>query len=234
MDVTTELRVQGYARPSGQIDDALRESLLRVLGATDGAAGRRNLLNEHPKTRSLLRDPLIVRLVHEVLGPDAFVVRATLFDKRPDANWAVTWHQDQAIAVTERVDTPGYGPWSVKQGITHVEPPANVLAAMVAVRIHLDPCSAENGALVALPGSHRHGRVDIETPRDRYPEVHEQVLPVEAGGVLLMKPLCLHRSSRSTTGGRRRVIHFDCAAADLPAPLAWAVREPLNDAAKPR
>ena len=214
---------EGFASPPGSIEGALRESLCGAIDAPSGTAGRRNLLDEEPETRKLLQDPLVRDLVHAVLGPGAFVVRATLFDKRPDANWAVTWHQDQAIAVTKRVDTPGYGPWSVKQGITHVEPPAEVLAKMVAVRIHLDPCPTENGALVALPGSHRHGRIDVETFRTRHPEAQEQVLPVDAGGVLLMKPLCLHRSSRSATGGRRRVIHFDCANAPLPEGLRWAV-----------
>ena len=218
----------GFDRPPGSIDHALRASLCVALDRTGDTAGRRNLLDAFPETRALLADPLVGKLIHDALGPDAFVVRATLFDKRPDANWAVTWHQDQAIAVTERHDVPGFGPWSVKHGVVHVEPPAAVLAGMVAVRIHLDPCPKDNGALVALPGSHRVGRVDVETFRRQHPEVEETPLPVHAGGVLLMKPLTLHRSSKCAAGGRRRVIHFDCANAELPGGLTWAVRHPFG------
>ncbi len=58
-----------------------------------------------------------------VLGQEARPVRAVLFDKNDAADWSLGWHQDRTIAVVERVETTGYGPWSVKQGITHVEPP---------------------------------------------------------------------------------------------------------------
>lgn len=215
----------GFASPPGSIDESLRRSLCDTLETATESAGQRNLLDEQPATRALLCDSFVAQLIQDTLGPKAFVVRATLFDKRPDSNWSVSWHQDQVIAVNQRQDLPGYGPWSIKQGVHHVEPPTDVLARMVAVRIHLDPCPAENGALIGLPGSHLEGRIDEKAFRARYPEAMERVLPVEAGGVLLMKPLCLHRSSRSTTGGRRRVIHFDCAAADLPLPLTWALQE---------
>ena len=223
-----QLQVNGYALPAGTLSEKLRQRLCRSLEANTKAAGRRNLFDERPETRELLRDPLITQLINSTLGPDAFVVRATLFDKRPDANWAVTWHQDQAIAVKEKRDAPGFGPWSVKHGVVHVEPPAAVLAGMVAVRIHLDPCPADNGALVALPGSHQMGRTDAETFHRQHPEAEEIVLPVHAGGVLLMKPLTLHRSSKCVAGGRRRVIHLDCANTELPQGLAWAINHPFG------
>lgn len=229
-----QLQVNGYALPAGTLNEDLRQRLCHSLEANSKAAGRRNLFDEHPESRALLKDPLIEALVHATLGPGAFVVRATLFDKRPDANWAVTWHQDQAIAVHERHEVPGYGPWSIKHGVVHVEPPAEILAAMVAVRIHLDPCPEDNGALVALPGSHQVGRTDAETYRCHHPHVQDVVLPVHAGGVLLMKPLTLHRSSKCSTGDRRRVVHLDCAAQDLAKPLRWALREPSTHDAPPR
>ena len=228
MNDLTQLQRNGYASPAGTIDPDLRQRLCDALASNAKAAGRRNLFDACPETRELLRNPLIQAMVHATLGPGAFVVRATLFDKQPDANWSVTWHQDQAIAVREQIDTPGFGPWSMKRGVAHVDPPADLLAHMVAVRIHLDPCPAENGALVALPGSNQVGRIDVETFRRDHPEVDEVVLPVHAGGVLLMKPLTLHRSSKCQCGGRRRVIHLDCAAAELAPPLHWAMHEPIG------
>ncbi|TYC91274.1 phytanoyl-CoA dioxygenase [Novosphingobium sp. BW1] len=62
-------------------------------------------------------------------------VRAVLFDKRADRNWALGWHQDRTIAERARHDVPGYGPWSIKQGIWHVEPPFALIGAMMTVRM---------------------------------------------------------------------------------------------------
>jgi hypothetical protein len=47
------------------------------------------------------------------------VQRATLFDKSPTANWLVVWHQDTALPVQERREAPGWGPWSVKDGVIY-------------------------------------------------------------------------------------------------------------------
>jgi hypothetical protein len=44
-----------------------------------------------------------------------------LFDKSPDRNWLVTWHQDRALPLEERREVPGWGPWSVKSGITYAQ-----------------------------------------------------------------------------------------------------------------
>jgi hypothetical protein len=86
---------------------------------------------------------------------DAFAVPATLFDKTADANWLVPWHQDLTICVKKKVDVPGYGPWTIKAGVPHVQPPVAILDRRLAVRIHLDNCSERNGALRVLPGTHR-------------------------------------------------------------------------------
>jgi hypothetical protein len=91
---------------------------LQLLGDLDTAldadrAGTRNMLNI-PTVQQLAQSDCMRRLVEPILGPDAFAVRAILFNKLPDANWKVAWHQDCVIAVRERKDVPGWGPWSVK------------------------------------------------------------------------------------------------------------------------
>ncbi len=73
-----------------------------------------------------------------------------------------TWHQDVTNAVQERIETEGYGPWSIKADVLHVQPPAEVLEHMISVRLHLDPCGEENGALRVLSGSHTSGRISDE------------------------------------------------------------------------
>ena len=79
------------------------------------------------------------------------MVRGIYFDKRVDANWKVAWHQDLSIAVKAKAKIEGYGPWSVKAGITHVQPPVSVLEQMLTVRLHLDDTDETNGHYVLSP-----------------------------------------------------------------------------------
>src|SRR6202007_3093228 len=67
-------------------------------------AGVRHALR-HEGVRDLSADPRILNLAREILGPEAFPFRATLFDKSPQANWLVVWHQDTALPVRERRET---------------------------------------------------------------------------------------------------------------------------------
>ena len=97
----------------------------------------------------------VMDIVSTVLGPHAFVVRGLFFDKTPTANWNLPWHQDVTIAVKERREVAGFGPWTKKAGIHHAHAPADLLARMITVRIHLDPCGRENGPMRVLPGLHR-------------------------------------------------------------------------------
>ncbi|HEY2156776.1 MAG TPA: phytanoyl-CoA dioxygenase family protein, partial [Isosphaeraceae bacterium] len=105
--------------------------------------GMRDALRGVPEFRELARSEALLGLVRPVLGLRAFVVRALLFDKTPEANWGVPWHQDLTIAVRHRVDASGFGPWTVKAGIPHVRPPVAVLERMVTLRVHLDDCEAD-------------------------------------------------------------------------------------------
>jgi hypothetical protein len=74
------------------------------------------------------------RIADGLIGPDAYPVRALLFDKTAANNWSLGWHQDRTIIVRERIETPGYGPWSIKSGLQHVAPPFHVLAGMTTLR----------------------------------------------------------------------------------------------------
>ena len=184
------------------------------------AHAHRNLL-EHSFVREFANSDVALGLITPLLGDGAFAVRGILFDKIPGANWKVAWHQDLSIAVKEKHDVAGYGPWSVKDGVPHVQPPSAVLENMVTLRLHLDDCFAENGPLRVLPGSHDRGilsAVEIQTLRAELPEV---TATAPAGGVLLMRPLLLHASSPATNPNHRRVVHIEYANAPLPSPLQW-------------
>jgi hypothetical protein len=195
------------------------ESLLARLGPVCGA-GRRGLL-ALPEVAELACSSQLLNLVSPYLPAAPRPVRAIYFDKSPEANWLVPWHQDLTLALSARLEVPGFGPWSVKEGIPHVQPPIALLEQMLTIRLHLDDCDESNGALRVLPGSHRLGRLSAE----RITQLREQ-LPVvscglAAGDALLMRPLLLHSSGKSQTSSHRRVLHLEYAAFDLPAGLAW-------------
>ena len=193
-------------------------SLLRE----DAVYGMRNLLRSIPEVRALARSAVILDQVELVLGPGAFAVRGLWFDKTAKANWGVPWHQDLTIAVRERVEATGFGPWTVKAGIPHVRPPASVLEAMVTVRVHLDDClGTDRGPLRVVPGSDRSGMLDPEAIRSWVDQGSRVDCLVGSGGAVLMRPLLLHSSKAASKPDRRRVIHLEYAASPLPGGLDW-------------
>jgi ectoine hydroxylase-related dioxygenase (phytanoyl-CoA dioxygenase family) len=181
----------------------------------------RSIAEAVPEVAELTRMPAIRALAEAVIRPGVRVARSLWFDKTPAANWKVAWHQDLTIAVQEKRDVPGFGSWSLKDGIPHVQPPSLLLERMITLRIHLDDCDASNGALKVLPGSHREGKLapsQIKGWRQRREPV---TCEVRKGGVLLMRPLLLHASSPATNPSHRRVVHVEFAADELPGGLRW-------------
>jgi ectoine hydroxylase-related dioxygenase (phytanoyl-CoA dioxygenase family) len=213
----------GFELRRGVLSDEGVAALLSELSAiTNRSANRRSLLRDCPAVAELAASPPLQTIASEALGGDAFAVRALLFDKLNGANWGVPWHQDLAIAVEEKRHVPGFGGWSVKDGIPHVLPPVEVLAQMGTLRLHLDDCGAENGPLRVLPGSHRAGKLgdaDIARWRAGRPEF---VCTAGRGDLLVMRPLLLHASSAAQSPGHRRVLHIEYGAQPLPGGLRWA------------
>ena len=185
------------------------------------AFGLRNLMAAVPLTRHLANSETLRSIIEPVLGRKARVVRTIYFDKHKDANWKVAWHQDLTIAVRKQIEVERFRAWSIKAGITHVQPPVAVLEQMLTLRIHLDDTSAENGALRVLPGTHRYGRLNPD--QIQHWKQHEQLVTcsVKRGGVVAMRPLLLHSSLPSLNPTHRRVLHFEYASIDLPAGLEW-------------
>jgi ectoine hydroxylase-related dioxygenase (phytanoyl-CoA dioxygenase family) len=165
---------------------------------------------------------VILGLVESIFHGPGFPVRAILFDKNPDVNWTVSWHQDLAIPLEERLETPGFQGWSKKEGVWHAHPPVDVLERMVTARIHLDDCHPESGPLCVLPGSHREGRMSAESIEEFKARTRPHVCEVRAGEILLMRPLLLHASESARFGGHRRVIHIEYGSGSLPGGLRWA------------
>jgi len=158
----------GFSLVPGVLD---KHQVADLISEVRSALGRRptkqyamrRLLELVRGVRQLCEETAISTLLEPIIGDRAFPVRGIFFDKNPEANWGVSWHQDLTIAVIQRIDTEGFGPWSIKEGVDHVQPPVSILERMLTLGIHLDDADADNGALRLIPGSHNRGIIPRET-----------------------------------------------------------------------
>jgi ectoine hydroxylase-related dioxygenase (phytanoyl-CoA dioxygenase family) len=174
-------------------------------------AGARHVLRV-PAVRTVAAHPALLRLAAAFIGAHPIPFRATLFDKSAASNWLVAWHQDTALPLCQRVDDLSWGPWSVKGGVLHAIAPAGALAKVVALRVHLDDSTHANGPLRVLPGTHAGGVLthdDIQRLADVVPMVE---CLSSAGGVVAMRPLVVHASSKAIDRQPRRILHIEYAA----------------------
>jgi hypothetical protein len=228
-DIVEHLEQEGFYLLRGAATVAEVASLQGILGQADiarserggetyGARGLLQLLEVH----AVANLPAIAAALCAVMGDGFRAVRGLFFDKTQGANWPVLWHQDLSLAVRERYDLPGWNNWSIKRGTHHVQPPPEILARLVTLRLHLDDCPAENGALRVLPASHRQGILSRDAIRD-IGDDRARAITAEAGDALLMRPLILHASRPAQAPTHRRVLHLEFAPDDLlPAGLTWA------------
>lgn len=210
---------------SGDECDALLEDLSRVYDSEQKStanriAGVRNVLRRSKAVASLACSKKLKSIVQKHLGSPAFPVRAIFFDKTPESNWHVPWHQDLAIAVKQKIESEGFGAWSIKDDVLHVQPPREILESMTTIRIHLDDCDLENGALKVVPGSHTAGKL-IASEIAIWAKMNPVVCDVKRGGALMMRPLLLHSSSPARRPSHRRVLHVEYATQNLPNGLEW-------------
>ena len=175
-------------------------------------AGARHLLG-CPAVASLARDPRLVAIASASLGKEARPFGATLFDKSARSNWLVVWHQDTALPLRERRVVAGWGPWSVKAGVVYAHAPAEALARVVALRVHLDDSTSDNGPLRVIPGSHALGVLSDAQIHDLAGCTESVECVAPRGSVVMMRPLLVHSSSKVATSASRRVIHIEYAAA---------------------
>lgn len=166
-------------------------------------------------------DSSVWRIAVGLIGDDAKPVRIVGFDKTPETNWALPWHQDRTIAVRERIEVTGFGPWATKDGIPHVEPPIELLAGMVTLRLHLDDCGTDNAPLQVALGSHALGLIPAAQAASVARALPQRECLALTGDIWACSTLILHRSNRSLIAGRRRVIQVDYVAVDLPGGLLW-------------
>jgi len=168
-------------------------------------------------------------IIKALFGDDRFVVKSIYFDKPEKSNWFVAWHQDLTISVDKKVDMAGYSSWTIKQGQFAVQPRVEILKDIFTIRIHLDDTDVNNGALKVIPGSHLKGIYRAENID--WDSETEITCNVKSGGVMMMRPLLMHASDRTTSNKSRRVIHIEFSRAELPVGLNWAELEYFSSTA---
>jgi ectoine hydroxylase-related dioxygenase (phytanoyl-CoA dioxygenase family) len=210
-----QVSADGFAILSDVISEREVSDLRAALeqsGLPRSRAGMRHAMR-NASVAAVARDPRLLSMAQEVLGGGAIPFRATLFDKSPVSNWLVVWHQDTALPLRKRREIPGWGPWSIKDGVNYAHAPASALEQVLALRLHLDDSIAKNGPLRVLPATHTLGVLSDEALHTLSTQISAVDCLVPRGGILAMRPLVVHASSKSQSDTRRRVLHIEYAPA---------------------
>ena len=232
-DCVRRMEEDGFAILPDVLAPARVDAVLRELAAAFGDPGRegaistqegtvyaaRNVLTLWPGAADVWRAGALPEVLAALLGPYCGLVRVLFFDKPPQQTWALGWHKDLTIAVRDnRLPSQHFVKPTCKAGVAHVEAPEEVLRSMLAVRLHLDAATEENGPLRVIPGSHRTGK------RLVLGDIAPVTVLTGRGAALLMRPLLAHSSGRShpDTPQHRRVLHLEFAARpELADGYAW-------------
>lgn len=198
---------------------ALIQQLIVSVHGNAELFGERRFLQRTPGLLELLLNESLRNLLKEI-APDHFIIKSIYFDKFPSSNWRVNWHQDLSIFVKEKTEMYGFKNWTKKEDEYGVQPPAEFLGNIITIRIHLDDADVGNGALRVIPHSHSIGVMRAQTVS--FSDSDAVTCEVKSGGVMLMKPLLYHSSSRSTSEARRRVLHLELCSLELPDGLEWS------------
>jgi len=183
--------------------------------------GIRNLEKKFKSISDLSKDENILTIARNLLNNPVHLVRAIFFDKTPDKNWFVTWHQDKTVTLNKKIQSEGWGPWTIKDEIHHVQPPIAVLNSMITFRLHLDPADDKNGCLNVIPETHKLGILkqnEIDELVKTYPTVP---CIVESSDAVIMRPHLLHSSSKAEKPDHRRVVHLEYSSYKLPDGVSW-------------
>lgn len=173
-------------------------------------AGLRHLMS-NSAVAALATDSRLISIAKERVGMNPVPFRATLFEKIDQANWLVPWHQDTALPLAKTFECANWGPWSRKGEIDYAHAPTWALSQIVALRLHIDASTSENGPLRVIPRSHFAGVLSDDEVLDYVQQHASMECLVPRGGVLAMSPLLIHSSSKTKNAAARRVLHIEYA-----------------------
>ncbi len=219
------LQEHGIEIKSDLVSDDLLQAVISEVSTSDQAMQKHGIRNAEKKFSSIsnvISSSGIVEEARRILGQDPQVVRVIFFDKTPEKNWLVTWHQDKTVALNQKFDLEGWERWTLKDGTHHVQPPIEVLNQMITIRLHLDPADDENGCLKVIPESHKHG-IFKQKQIDKIVSEQDPILCVAGvGDAVIMRPHILHASSKAVAPDHRRIVHVEFSVFELPEGIGWA------------
>jgi ectoine hydroxylase-related dioxygenase (phytanoyl-CoA dioxygenase family) len=157
----------------------------------------------------LAADIRLQKIAEDFIGTPAIPYRATLFQKTGRANWLVKWHQDTALPLQKRFPSAEWGPWSKKNGVLYAHAPAARLERMIALRIQLDDSVLDNGPLRVVPNTHNRGVLNDTDVIEIANKLASVKCLASKGGVIAMRPLLIHASSKARIDLPRRVLHIE-------------------------
>lgn len=178
--------------------------------AIDGKPAIQRIKRPHeisPLLFELAKSPAILDLVEALIGPDIRLHHSKVNVKMPEVGSPLEWHQDWAF-------------------VPHTNPD------LAFVSIAVDACTAQNGPLFLLRGTHRQGLRQhhhdgffdgaIDVAAEKLDTGKAQVLLGPPGTLSIHHPLIVHGSGHNRSSGPRRILFFEYAAADA-WPLFYGV-----------
>jgi ectoine hydroxylase-related dioxygenase (phytanoyl-CoA dioxygenase family) len=204
----------------------LREALCRFRGSPQDCTCLRHVLH-HPALREIASDPRLLALAEEILEARSSPITATLYQKTSSRSWVAPWHQDTVLPPPER---SRHGGWGGRPDDRARAPrsPEKTLGGVLALRLHLEDSTEDNGPLRVLPSTHLHGILDDVTIHRLAGSLSPVRCVVPAGGVVVMRPLLVHASSRVRGAMPRHVLHIEYTRARdaAGASTLWAQERP--------
>ncbi len=222
MDNFAENGFEVVANILKEIEIAHLKSQIQQHIYSDSIHGIRQIERKVPAIALLANSAKITNLLAIYTKKRPKLVRGIYFNKNKKHNWLVSWHQDKTIAVKDKIVTPGFTNWTVKQGVVHVQPPLTIMENIITLRIHLDAAGVDNGALRVIPKSHQLGILNSAAIKNIVAHQKPKICAVNAGDILVMNPLILHSSFKSKKNCHRAIIHLEYALTELPNNLSWA------------
>jgi len=220
-DANLQLEKNGFSILENIYTEEETDKIISIIENTNTDADTFRKSSNLFAVRQFLKEiPESLLYIRGLFGNDYFIVKSIYFDKPGESNWFVAYHQDLTISVDRKQETEGFGPWTVKQNQFAVQPTLEILENIFTIRIHLDETNENNGALKVIPNSHSK---QIYRPETIDWSLETEVnCNVPQGGIMIMKPLLLHSSGRTTNNARRRVVHIEFSNKSLPNNLKWA------------
>jgi phytanoyl-CoA hydroxylase len=204
---------------AGRVEPAKRMLVMRDVMVVRGAVTPEKPAEAIAKIQDFENDPVldsynrndrVLDIVEQLIGPNIQSIHCMLINKPPNVDGRHPLHQDLV-----------YFPFRPADGI-------------VATWTALEPVTRENGCLVVVPGTHKHGlrdheNMDWEHVNSGYWGVkdigadHRRVhIECDPGDMVLFHPIILHGSGRNKTSGFRRAI--SCHYASTECSRVWQER----------